>query len=312
MIEVRKYEFSLQKEWDEFVSKSRTDSFLFYRDFMDYHADRFADYSLMIYRKGRLDAILPGNIKDGIFYSHQGLTYGGIIVSKSSSAIDILSYFNSINEQLKSEGVTHVIYKAVPYIYNLLPSQEDLYALFILKAERIGSNLSSTIYQDNKVAFTESRKSGLRKAKNSDITIQQQEDFSAFWDILNDNLLHTHGAKPVHSHDEITMLSKIFPANIINYNCALGGEIVAGCVLFIMKNVVHVQYISANETGKFTGALDLLFDYLINEKYREIAYFDFGQSTEKMGEILNENLIFQKEGFGGRGVTYDIYKYAIN
>ena len=39
--------------------------------------------------------------------------------------------------------------------------------------------------------------------------------------------------------------------------------------------------------------------------------FDFGQSTENSGYILNENLIFQKEGFGGRGVMYNVYEYTI-
>jgi hypothetical protein len=121
-----------------------------------------------------------------------------------------------------------------------------------------------------------------------------------------------HQAKPVHSLEEITLLHAKFPQQICNYICLLDGEAVAGFVLFVMKNVVHVQYISANETGKNTGALDLLFHELINEKYTHISYFDFGQSTEKMGEILNENLIFQKEAFGGRGVTYDIYKYLIS
>jgi hypothetical protein len=78
-----------------------------------------------------------------------------------------------------------------------------------------------------------------------------------------------------------------------------------------MEKVVRVQYISANEEGKKLGALDLLFNHLINEKYADIPYFDFGPSTEKMGHILNENLIFQKEGFGGRGLVYETYSYNI-
>jgi hypothetical protein len=82
----------------------------------------------------------------------------------------------------------------------------------------------------------------------------------------------------------------------------------AGTVLYITKKVVHTQYISASPEGKAKGALDLLFDFLINIEYPMYEYFDFGQSTEKMGEYLNENLIFQKEGFGGRGIVYTIYE----
>ena len=63
--------------------------------------------------------------------------------------------------------------------------------------------------------------------------------------------------------------------------------------------------------GKELGVLDLLFDYLINQEYTNYPYFDFGQSTEQMGNYLNESLIFQKEGFGGRGMCYDIYEYGL-
>jgi hypothetical protein len=311
MIEVKRYDASQQKVWDDFIAKSRADSFLFHRDFMDYHADRFTDCSLLVYRKGKLDALLPGNINGDAFYSHQGLTYGGIILSNATATTDVLGYFETINLFLKDLGVKKVIYKALPYIYQNLPSQEDLYALYRLKAEKIGCNISSTFCHDSKLAFVESRKSGIRKAKNAGIEISETKNFSEFWVILEDNLQRTHGTKPVHSLKEMTLLQKRFPDKISNYICLLNGEAVAGCVLFMMKNVVHVQYISANEQGKMTGALDLLFDYLINDKYCGIRYFDFGQSTEKMGAILNENLIFQKEGFGGRGVTYDIYQYSI-
>jgi hypothetical protein len=78
-----------------------------------------------------------------------------------------------------------------------------------------------------------------------------------------------------------------------------------------MEKVVHVQYISANEKGKELGALDFLFDRLINFEFCNFPIFDFGQSTENLGNYLNENLIFQKEGFGGRGVTYDTYRYEL-
>ena len=84
-----------------------------------------------------------------------------------------------------------------------------------------------------------------------------------------------------------------------------------GTLVYETGRVVHTQYISANLAGKNSGALDLLFDYLINKKYADIPIFDFGQSTENSGYILNENLIFQKEGFGGRGVMYNVYEYTI-
>jgi len=68
---------------------------------MDYHKDRFDDYSLMVYKNGKLIALLPANIKDNIIYSHQGLSYGGIVYLKEVKFKDSLEVFESILKYLK-------------------------------------------------------------------------------------------------------------------------------------------------------------------------------------------------------------------
>ena len=81
MIEIVRYTPDKAAEWDAFVRQSKNATFLFYRGYMDYHADRFADYSLMFYDKGRLCALLPANDGgDGTLWSHRGLTYGGLLM----------------------------------------------------------------------------------------------------------------------------------------------------------------------------------------------------------------------------------------
>lgn len=72
-----------------------------------------------------------------------------------------------------------------------------------------------------------------------------------------------------------------------------------------------MQYICSSEAGKSIGALDLLFDKLINEEFKDVPFFDFEISTGKYGHYLNENLISQKEGFGGRGLVYETYRYYL-
>ncbi len=311
MFEIKRYTTENKKVWDDFVESSQNGTFLFKRNYMDYHSDRFDDFSLLIYRKNKLYALLPANKVQGTLYSHQGLTYGGFITTSKSGTIEMLEIFKLLNLFLKSNNITEVIYKPVPYIYHLLPSQEDLYALFRNEAILIGRNISSTIYQSNKIKFIESRKSGIRKALNSKIEISESTDYSSFWKILDDNLINKYGTQPVHSLAEIEYLHSKFPDNIKLYLAYNENQILGGTVLYLTKNVLHTQYISANFSGKESGALDLLFDKLINEIYTDYPVFDFGQSTEQMGNILNESLIFQKEGFGGRGVTYDIYKYTL-
>lgn len=312
MYRIDLYNKEQKLSWNNFVNNAKNATFLFNRDYMDYHADRFLDFSLMIYRNDKLYALLPANRKDNIIYSHQGLTYGGLIMSNKATTSDILETFKTINSFLKDKDIKKVIYKPIPYIYHQVPSQEDLYALFRLTdAHIVGRNISSTIYQDNKLSFIELRRRCVKKAIKNQIKIHESDRFDLFWDILNTNLKQKYGVAPVHSLEEIELLHSRFPDNIKLYVAYRGDEVFGGTVLYISKNVIHTQYISANMEGKNLGVLDLLFNYLINEKYTDYPIFDFGQSTEDSGKILNESLIFQKEGFGGRGMCYDIYEYEL-
>lgn len=311
MIKIIRYEEKYKNEWNCLVENSKKGTFLFNRNYMDYHADRFTDFSLLIYRKGKLVAVFPANVKENTIHSHQGLTYGGLIYANGLSAVDVLDIFDNMLDYYRNNQIKNMIYKAIPYVYADYPAQEDLYALFRNHATLMGCNLSSTIPLKKKINFTESRKSGIRKAKNNHLSCECSDNFETFWHILNTNLGGKYDVKPVHSLEEILYLQRLFPKNIKLYLAKKESVVLAGTILYIHKNMVHAQYISANQEGKESGALDLLLDYLINQEYSSYEYFDFGQSTEQMGSYLNENLLFQKEGFGGRGVVYNIYELTL-
>lgn len=311
-MEIRRYRREDKELWNSFVSKARNATFLFDRNYMDYHADRFDDNSFMFYHKGKLKAVLPANVAGDTLYSHQGLTYGGLLLDKKATVEDVLECFDSMNSWLRENGISKVVYKALPWIYQQYPSEEDLYALtWKCKAQLISRNIASTIIIDNKLKFAESRKSGIRKALSLNIEVGESNDVDGFWHVLEDNLGNRYNAKPVHTANEMKLLMSRFPNNIKLYVAKMNGEIVGGTLIYVTPQVVHTQYISASVEGKKHGALDLLFDYIINKVYANCRYFDFGKSTEQGGAYLNEPLIFQKEGFGGRGVCYDWYQWEL-
>lgn len=311
-MEIRRYRREDKELWNSFVSKARNATFLFDRNYMDYHADRFDDNSFMFYHKGKLKAVLPANVAGDTLYSHQGLTYGGLLLDKKATVEDVLECFDSLNSWLRENGISKVVYKALPWIYQQYPSEEDLYALtWKCKAQLISRDISSTIVIDNKLKFAESRKSGIRKALSLNIEVGESNDVDGFWHVLEDNLGNRYNAKPVHTANEMKLLMSRFPNNIRLYVAKMNGEIVGGTLIYVTPQVVHTQYISASVEGKKHGALDLLFDYIINKVYANCRYFDFGKSTEQGGAYLNEPLIFQKEGFGGRGVCYDWYQWEL-
>lgn len=311
-MEIRRYRREDKELWNSFVSKARNATFLFDRNYMDYHADRFDDNSFMFYHKGKLKAVLPANVAGDTLYSHQGLTYGGLLLDKKATVEDVLECFDSLNSRLRENGISKVVYKALPWIYQQYPSEEDLYALtWKCKAQLISRNIASTIVIDNKLKFAESRKSGIRKALSLNIEVGESNDVDGFWHVLEDNLGNRYNAKPVHTASEMKLLMSRFPNSIKLYVAKMNGEIVGGTLIYVTPQVVHTQYISASVEGKKHGALDLLFDYIINKVYANCRYFDFGKSTEQGGAYLNEPLIFQKEGFGGRGVCYDWYQWEL-
>lgn len=311
-MEIRRYRREDKELWNSFVSKARNATFLFDRNYMDYHADRFDDNSFMFYHKGKLKAVLPANVAGDTLYSHQGLTYGGLLLDKKATVEDVLECFDSLNSWLRENAISKVVYKALPWIYQQYPSEEDLYALtWKCKAQLISRNIASTIIIDNKLKFAESRKSGIRKALSLNIEVGESNDVDGFWHVLEDNLGNRYNAKPVHTANEMKLLMSRFPNNIRLYVAKMNGEIVGGTLIYVTPQVVHTQYISASVEGKKHGALDLLFDYIINKVYANCRYFDFGKSTEQGGAYLNEPLIFQKEGFGGRGVCYDWYQWEL-
>lgn len=312
MYEIRRYTPAQAGEWNDFVACSRNGTFLLDRRYMDYHADRMNDHSLLVYRDARLFALLPGNGRESVFHSHQGLTYGGLITDERATAGRVCDIFDALNDYLRRDGFSRVVYKPVPWIYHRLPAEEDLYALFVRCGARLTvRDASSAVVLRRPLALPESRRSGVRKARRAGVTIRESGDWEAFWTILSENLRGKYGATPIHSLAEIRLLSGRFPENI-RLVMAYRGEVpVGGTVIYLSSQVVHTQYISASPEGKQTGALDLLFLHLLQETDFRQPYFDFG--TSALGDTceLNRSLIFQKEGLGGRCVCYDAYEYDL-
>ena len=312
MLEIRRYTPVMADEWNKFVATSKNGTFLFDRRFMDYHSNRFHDHSLLVFRDHLLYALLPAHQKDDTLVSHGGLTYGGLVMSRHCSARGVLNAFLAINDYLREQSVRHVIYKAIPWIYHQLPAEEDLYALTnICHARLTIRDISSAIVAPSRLPFAESRRSGLRKAQRSGLSVCESTDVDSFWQILNDNLTSKYAVSPVHTADELRLLMSRFPDQIKLWLVCDGTTPVGGTLLFLTPRVLHTQYISATPFGKQHGAIDLLFDHLINHVYTDYPFIDFGKSTVSDSADLNARLIFQKEGFGARAICYDTYEWEI-
>ena len=77
---VRRYSSEYFELWNAFISIAKNATFLFHRDFMEYHSDRFQDFSLLVFEGEKLMSVLPANRVGDTVFSHQGLTYGGLVL----------------------------------------------------------------------------------------------------------------------------------------------------------------------------------------------------------------------------------------
>ena len=307
-----KYTVNQKNNWNEFVKNSKNSHFFFQRDYMEYHSDRFEDFSLIVFDDNdKLIAILPANIKENILYSHQGLTFGGFLVDDKMKTETMLEIFELLKQFLKEKNIVKIVYKCIPYIYHTKPSEEDRYALFRNEAKLIRRDVTSTIDLTEQVRYSKGRKWTINKAKKESIETFESDDYEIFWELLTGVLESNHEAKPVHTREEIKKLANLFPKNIKLFLAKKDERIVSGALIYENQNIVHTQYLANSGEGREIGALDLLIDYLIKDTYKNKKYFDFGISNEDAGRYLNTGLIAQKEGFGARAIVHDFYELEI-
>lgn len=304
--------------WDDFVSHSRNGTFLLRRPYMDYHAHRFTDASLLFFNeKNRLCGVFAANsCSEGqAIEAHGGLTYGGLVLEPQASTLQAIEMLSSAADLYACSGFKRLSYKAIPYIYHADPAQEDLYALFLSEAKLEARAVSTVIDLHTFPQFHELRRRKVRKAAHLGLCIaekSEESEWRSYHTLLSSVLQEYHQVVPVHSADELWLLAQRFPRNIRLFTVS-GSDLQAGVVVYDTGIVYHLQYIAANGIARSTCALDALMDYIVRQAFDEgRRYLDFGISTERGGRYLNTGLIFQKEGYGGHAVCYDTYLVELN
>ena len=279
---------------------------------MDYHSDRYLDYSLLIYKNNILISILPANRFEDQLYSHQGLTYGGFILDEKSKFNDVVEVFKITLKYLSDNKIKTLSYKPIPFIYHVLPSEESKYISHILNAKIVKKEVISVI-KKHSLSLSKDRSNGVKKGIKNNLVIKEVDEFDGFWNtLLIPNLKLKHGVSPVHTLTEIKLLKKNFKNHIRQFNVYDQEKLIAGTTIFESKKTAHAQYISSDSSKNTSGSLDFLFSHLIGDIFKSKEFFDFGNSNENNGESINKGLIYWKEGFGAKSITQDFYKIETN
>lgn len=307
--QVRQYHPDDFEIWNAFISVAKNATFLFNRNFMDYHSHRFQDYSLMVFDENKLVSVLPANRVEDALFSHQGLTYGGLVLGQKAKLSTTISIFQSILKFLNENDFRTLTIKELPDFYCDTFSNELDYCLFILNAKLLRKDSLSVIDLSKPYFITKTRKESIRRGEKNRLIIKEELNFELFWnEILIPNLDKKHQVKPVHTIEEMVLLQSRFPNYIRHFNVYHNDKIVAGTTVFITDKVAHPQYISGNSQKNELGSLDYLYHHLITDVFKDNQIFDFGISNEAQGTKINEGLLFWKESFGAKTVTQGFYE----
>lgn len=314
---VRPYSDADAQNWDNFCEQSIQGTFLHSRKFLSYHGNRFRDCSYIVERANRIVGLLPAAFepsRPSIAISHPGATYGGFLHCGGLRGKDMVDALAMICHELKKLGGERLLYKVVPNIYHQAPANDDIYALFRLRASQTACNLSSVVDLTNRQHVSQRRSRGLKKAlRNGLKIIEGLDQVAELWPVLTANLQTKHHVLPTHNVDEMTALCAMFPRQIHCVCATMCQQIVAGAVIFLSKTTAHAQYIASSPEGYKNCALDLVLEHCIRDATNSGKhYFSFGISTEQDGRILNEALYKFKNEFGAGAVVHEIYEISLN
>lgn len=291
--------------WDRCVCESEGACLLFYRSYMDYHADRFTDASLTARIDGRLIGVFPATVgKDGVC-SHGGLTFGGW---QFVPALPV-----EIRRQIHAEMLNHYYQRGhVKLVVRFMPrfflddSGAEVWNHMGMTAVRTLTGAAVDLSLPEKLGV----KRRSRAAKSLLTHEFMPSTVEEFWPLLMDVLAARHGVTPTHSLEEINLLLKRLPGQILTFKATQGQSLRAGAILFLSRDVAHVQYMATSPEGRDTHALDGLLVWLMRAYAGRLRWLSMGTSNERSGQI-NQGLLDYKLSFGAMPFEHDIQEYDL-
>jgi hypothetical protein len=311
-MEIHKYAEKDHAQWEEFVTEANNGTIFHHLKFLSYHPhDRFKSLHLMIREKGNLIGLFPAVVEDQTVISHQGASYGGLVLKPGLGVHDIFLAVEHLVQHLKNQGYKKIILTQPPLIYYAQPDQYVDFALqkagFRYRKREITAVIPLDVAEPLATFQPDARRS-TKKAIREGVRVKISDDFASYYGILKDNLGMRHNVTPTHTLAEILKLKALFPEAILLFGAYLKEKMLGGILVFCANpRVLLAFYISHRADYQAYRPVNLLFYELINwGRAQGFKYLDLGTFTRDMEP--NWGLARFKENSGARGFLRDTYE----
>lgn len=318
-ITIKRYQDSLNSEWDEFNSNSNNGTLFHFRNFLNYHQNRlFRDHSLLFYFKDKLQCILSSAEinEEGkkILYSHPGASFGGFVYGKSS--FDMLhEVIKKLEAYLEKNNFMEIFLVQTPVLYGKYFDETMDYLLRLSQFQTEELYISSAIdLKGDPVDRFHARKQRYLKhlKSNEAFKLVWNDDYESFYPILLENKLR-HGVTPTHSLEELMDLKQRFPDHLHLLMLYEDDKPIGGTLNFVANKRVAIIFYNMirHEFANKQPSLLQISETIQWAKELNFDWLDFGVSQKSIkGNLLapHESLIRFKEQFGATGMIRRAYR----
>ena len=310
-MEIIQYSEKWKEKWDSFVNASNNGTMFHLQKFFDYHPkDRFQFNHLIFLDKGNIKAVLPGSLKNNIYESPIGASYGSIVTKdvKFAEAMDLISL---LLEYGRNNGIKEFVLTSAPMVYERHPNQNLDFAMLWQGFNYSLHYISSAIKLDKELdiisRFSRTTKTNVRKSlENPDIRVEMNERYDEFYPILIENKAR-HNVKPTHSLEELISLSKLLPDNIRLFMVYYKDIPIAGsCMFFVNDSCALCFYNMLRYNYQYLKPIHrLMYEVMKYSTEKGYKYVDIGVSQDTKAEnpmTPSMSLIQSKENFDAKTI----------
>lgn len=245
-MKIIEYNEHWKEKWDKFVLNSNNGTIFHLQKFFDYHAPAKFIFNHLIFLEGHeIIAVLPGNLKDGLYESPVGASYGSIVTRdiKFSEAMNLVT---SLLEYGKANGITKFLLTSAPMIYEKYQNQNLDFAMlwqgFHYNLHYISSAIKLQKEQEIISRFQQTVRRNIRKTfKTEGFRVEMNDNYHEFYPILVENKAK-HGVKPTHSLDELLRLKDLLPEYLKLFMIYYNDVPIAGSSVFICNEQVALCF----------------------------------------------------------------------